>query len=267
MDKPDKNKRPASKHKKLGDFLVEAGLIDERTLAKALELQKIQKKKIGQILIDMGVADDEEIAKTLARQLKIPFGRLGKINVPKEIISLVPPELAENHLLIPIKETEKGLLVAMANPLDLYAIDDLRFVTRMPIRIAVAPQGDVLEAIEKNYPKRDLEKDLNSAPGIDEGIEILQQVDTDDKKAKELLELTERPPIVRFTNAILADAIKLKASDVHIEPQKDAVIIRYRVDGIMREIMRMDKHVHASVVSRIKIISNLDISIRRKPQE
>ncbi|MBC8459675.1 MAG: Flp pilus assembly complex ATPase component TadA [Deltaproteobacteria bacterium] len=267
MDKPDKNKRPTSKHKKLGDFLVEAGLIDERTLAKALELQKVQKKKIGQILIDMGVADDEEIAKTLARQLKIPFGRLGKINVPKEIISLVPPELAETRLLIPIKETEKGLLVAMANPLDLYAIDDLRFVTHMPIRIAVASQGDILEAIEKYYPKRDLEKDLNSAPGIDESIEILQQVDADDKEAKELLELTERPPIVRFTNAILADAIKLKASDVHIEPQKDAVIIRYRVDGIMREIMRMDKHVHASVVSRIKIISNLDISIRMKPQD
>jgi len=267
MDKPDKNKKPIRKHKKIGDLLVKAGLIDERTLAKALGLQKVQKKKIGQILIDMGVADEEEIAKALARQLKIPFGRLGKIKVPKEIISLVPPELAENHLLIPIKETEKGLLVAMANPLDLYAIDDLRFVTHMPIRIAVASQGDILEAIEKHYPKRDLEKDLNSVPGIDEGIEILQQVDADDKEAKELLELTERPPIVRFTNAILADAIKLKASDVHIEPQKDAVIIRYRVDGIMREIMKMDKHVHASVVSRIKVISNLDISLRMKPQD
>jgi len=251
----------------LGECLVEAGLIDTKTLDNALEIQKGQKKKIGQILIDMGVADEEEIAKALANQFMIPFLRLNKVEIPEEIISMVPAQVAENHLLIPIKKTEEGLLVAMANPLDLYAVDDLRFVTQLPIRIAVGTQGEILEAINKYYPKRDLEKDLGSEPGIDEGVEIIQRVEKEEKDALELLDLTELPPIVRFTNAILADAIKLEASDVHIEPREAAVIVRYRIDGIMREIMKTDKHVHASLVSRIKVISNMDISIRRRPQD
>jgi type IV pilus assembly protein PilB len=265
-----RSKKLSGRRKKLGECLVEAGLIDNMTLANALEIQKIQKKKIGQILIDMGVVDDVMIAKALASQLNISLLRLDKIQIPEKIISLVPSELAENHLLIPIKETKKGLLVAMANPLEFYALDDLRFVTQMAIEIAVAPERDILEAIEKYYPKRDLERRLDSGPGIDEGIEIVQRQEVEDKDVtdiQELLNLTERPPVVRFTNTILADAIKLKASDVHIEPQKASVIIRYRIDGIMREIMKTDRHIHASLVSRIKIISNMDISIRRKPQD
>ena len=267
MSKPITNSKSGGGRKKLGEYLLEVGLIDEKTLANALAIQKIKKKKIGQILIDMGVADEEEIAKALANQLMIPFLRLNEVAVPEEIISLVPSQVAENYLLLPVKKTEEGLLVAMADPLDLYAVDDLRFVTQLPIRIAVSTQGEILEAINKYYPKRDLEKDLGSEPGIDEGIEIIQQVEKEEKDASELLGLIQLPPIVRFTNAILADAIKLKASDVHIEPRKAAVIVRYRIDGIMREVMQTDKHVHASLVSRIKVISNMDISIRRKPQD
>jgi len=261
------NSKPPRGRKKLGELLVEAGLIDERTVAKALEIQKLQKKKIGQILIDMGVADEEEIAKAVAKQLMIPFLRLVKAEIPEEIISLVPAEVAENYLLIPVKKTPKGLLVAMANPLDLYAADDLRFLTQMAIDIAAAPQGDILQAIERYYPKHGLEKDLDSEPSIDQGIEVILPVNKEEKDVEDLAALTELPPVVRFTNAILADAIKLKASDVHIEPRKAAVIVRYRIDGIMREVMKTDKHVHASLVSRIKIMSNMDISIRRKPQD
>lgn len=260
----------SKKRRKLGDCLVEAGLIDEKTLAKALDIQKVQKKKIGQILIDMGVADDEEIAKALSKQLRIPFVSLKEMKISGEAISLVPAELAENYLLIPIKESEKGLIVAMANPLEFYALDDLRFVTQMNIAIAVSPESHILNALEKHYPKQGLEKDFGTGPGLDEGIEIIQSKEKEEKDLEEiqdLLDLTERPPVVRFVNSILADAIKLRASDIHIEPQKTSVIIRYRIDGIMREIMKTDKHVHASLVSRIKIISNMDISIRRRPQD
>jgi len=267
MNKPLENSQPSGGRKKLGECLMEAGLIDEKTLAKALEIQKVRKKKIGQILIDMGVADDEEIAKALATQLMIPFLRLGKTEIPQEIISLVPAEVAENYLLIPVKRTEKGLLVAMVNPLDLYALDDVRFLTQMTIDIAISSQGDILQAIERYYPKRDLERDFDSELGIDRGIEVIPPVKKEEKDVDDLMKLTERPPVVRFTNALLADAIRLKASDIHIEPQRSAVIIRYRIDGIMREIMKTDKHVHASLVSRIKVISNMDISIRRKPQD
>ncbi len=270
MNKPVNSKKPPKGRKKLGECLISAGLIDEKTLDKALEIQKVQKKKLGNILIDMGVADDETIAKALADQLHIPMVRLKNIEIKEDIISLVPSELAESHLLIPIKETEGGLLVSMANPLDLYAIDDLRFVTQKRIHIAISPEKDILKAIERYYPNKDLEKDLASGPAIDDGIEIVQRKDMEEKDLtdiQEMLDLTERPPVVRFTNAVIADAVKMKASDIHIEPQKNSMIIRYRVDGIMREIMKTDRHIHASLVSRIKIISNMDISIRRKPQD
>jgi len=137
----------------------------------------------------------------------------------------------------------------------------------MAIDIGISPHKDILEAIERYYPKRDLEADLDSGPRIGEGLEVIPSVKKEEKEVQDLLKLTELPPVVRFTNSIIADAINLKASDIHIEPQKASVIIRYRIDGIMREIMKTDKHVHASLVSRIKITSNMDISIRRKPQD
>ncbi len=158
----------------------------------------------------MGVADYEEIAKALARQFNIPFLRLDKTKIPEEITSLVPAGMAENYLVIPVERTGNTLVVAMADPADLYAIDDLRFVTQMPIDVAVASQEDVLEAIGRHYPKRDLEKDLNSRPGVDEDIEIIRQMDTletEEKDVRDLLKLTELPPVVRFTNAILVDAV------------------------------------------------------------
>jgi len=253
--------------KKLGECLIDAGLIDSKTLEKALEIQKIEKKKIGQILIDMGVTDDVEIAKALSRQLNIPFLSSGEIQCSEDIKALVPSEMAEHYLMVPIKKVDKKLLVAMANPMDFYAVDDLRFVTQMPIEMAVAPQRDIITAIEKFYPKYDLEKEFSSEPASGDQVELVKSIEKEEKDVAQLLKLTELPPVVRFTNAILADAIKLSASDLHIEPQKTAVVVRYRVDGIVREIMKTDKHVHASLVSRIKIISNMDIAIRRKPQD
>ncbi len=267
MSNPNRPVEPPQKKMRLGEILVKSGLIDEKTLNKALEIQKTQKKRLGQVLVDMRVADEVIIAKTLARQLNIPYGRLEKVKIVKEVIGLVPPELAENHLVIPIKKREHSILVAMANPLDLYALDDLRFFTQSRIDVAVVPEGDILDAIGRHYPKKDLKKNLDSGPNIDGEIEIIHEKDEDEQDAQDLLGLTELQPIVRFTNSVLADAIKLNASDIHIEPQHKSITVRYRVDGIMREIMQADKHIHAGVVSRIKIISNLDISIKRKPQD
>jgi len=267
MTEANSSTRPPQQKLRLGELLVKSGLIDNETLLKALDIQKSQKRRLGKVLVDMGVADEVVIAKTLALQLKIPYGRLQKVRIPQKVIDLVSVQLAENHLVIPLKRTEKGLLVAMADPLDWNALNDLRFFTQLPIEIAVVPEGDIIEAIERHYLKRDLKRDLDLGPAIDADIEILRQKEPDEKEAHELLVLTEMPPIVRFTNSVIADAIKQKASDIHIEPQKDAILIRYRVDGILNEIMRTTKHIHAGVVSRIKIVSNLDIAIKRKPQD
>lgn len=269
MSTPTENASPSPpvKRKKLGELLIQANLIDEKTLEKAIELQLTQKKKIGQILMDMGAADDEMIAKALASQLKIPFLRLADVQIPKEVIDLVPQDMAENYQLLPVKMVKKQLVIAMANPLEFYALDDLRFITQMSIFVTVAPQSDIQSAIQKFYPRQSLDLKLGPDAGFSENIEIVGHAKEKDHNVQDLLNLTEQPPVVRFTNTVLADAIKMKASDVHIEPQKDNVVIRYRVDGIMREIMQIDKHIHLSLVSRIKIISNMDISIRRKPQD
>jgi type IV pilus assembly protein PilB len=262
----DGSKKGTRKRRRMGESLVDTGVIDDKSLSKAIEIQKITRKKLGQVLLDMGVVDELEIAKTLSKQFNIPLVRLDNIEIPKEVIDLVPAEMAEGYLLVPVEVKGKGLLLAMANPLEPYAVDDVRFVTRMPIVIAVASQGEILRALEKYYPKKALQKDLKGTSSADGAVEVVQEK-KEEEDIEDIKSLTERPPVVRFVNEILADAIKLKASDIHIEPQKTMAIVRYRIDGFLRDVLQVDRHIHAPAVSRIKIISGMDISIRRKPQD
>lgn len=267
MNKPANGEKTPKRRKRLGEILIDSGLIDNQVLKKVLEKQKTDKKKIGQLLIDMGVATDIEIASALAGQLKIPLIELKNIEIPESVISLVSAEMAEKSLLIPLKLTGNNLLVVMANPTDFYATDDLRFATGMTIEAAVATQEDILDALDVYYPKKDLAKALNAGPSIDGGIEVLQDAKVEDKDTHSLMDLSERPPVIRLTNAIISDAIKLKASDIHIEPQRAEVLVRYRVDGTLREILKLGKHLHTPLVSRLKVISEMDISIKLKPQD
>jgi type II secretory ATPase GspE/PulE/Tfp pilus assembly ATPase PilB-like protein len=171
-------------------------------------------------------------------------------------------------MIIPISKMGKKLVVAMANPLEQYVIDDLRFVTQLDVDIAVAPESEVLAAIDKYYVNN-LDDNLVDGKDIDAFLEVIEDeipVD-DDEDIQNLIGLTAQAPVVRFTNHIIANAIKYKASDIHIEPRYSDTMIRYRIDGIMREILQASKKSHFSVVARVKIISNMDISIRRKPQD
>ena len=261
----NKESNISTKHKKLGDLLVHTGLINHKVLEKALEIQKTQKRKIGQILIEMGVVDDMQIAKALANQLKVPLVRLNNVEIPEKIISLVPQYLAETYTLIPVKQVKNKLVVAMVNPLEFNALDDLRFCTQMPVFVTVAPQSDILDAIGRYY-QQNLDIVLGTDYDFTEHVEIINQAKEIDHNVQELIKLTELPQMVRFTNTILSDAVKLKASDIHIEPQKDNMIIRYKVDGVMQEIMQTNKQVHLTLVTRIKIMSGLNISIHREPQ-
>ncbi len=255
------------KRKKMGEILLEAGLIDEVTLQKALDIQKIDKKKLGRILIDMEAVDDISIAKTLSNQLKIPYLNIRDKDIQKELTSLVPPDMARNYQLVPIRKTDKRLTIAMTNPLEQYAFEDLQFVTQMPIDIVIAPEGDILNILKKYYSKGNIDTEFGFDDINQAGVEIIQKKEEPEKEIEDVLSITERPPVIRFTNAVFADALKLNASDIHIEPQKDHLVIRYRMDGVLKEVMRTDKQIHAPFVSRIKILSNIDISIKRKPQD
>jgi type IV pilus assembly protein PilB len=258
-------------HKRLGAYLLAAGLVDDETLSKALDIQRTQslpKTKIGRLLIDMGMTDDVNIAKTLASQLNIDFIHLKNLKIQNAVLQTIPASIATSSMIVPISKKEKKLVVAMANPLEQYVIDDLRFITQLDIGIAVAPESEVLEAIDKYYTNN-----LNDVLPEDTDIDAFLEIIEDDKGQEEdddiqnLIGLTEQAPVVKFTNHIIANAIKLKATDIHIEPRYSDTMVRYRVDGIMREILQASKKSHFSVVARVKIISNMDISIRRKPQD
>jgi len=266
-------KKPMRWHKRLGAYLLAAGLVDEETLSKALEIQRNQshpKTRIGKLLIEMGMADDLNIAKTLASQLNIDFIHLKDLKIPREVLNIIPESIATSSMIIPISRKGKKLRVAMANPLEQYVIDDLRFITQLDVDIAVAPENEVRHAIEKFYINN-VDGNLADEKDIDAFLEVIEDdrsLDTgDDEDIENLIGLTAQAPVVKFTNHIIANAIKYKASDIHIEPRYSDTMIRYRIDGIMREILQASKKSHFSVVARLKIISNMDISIRRKPQD
>ncbi|MBT7951467.1 MAG: Flp pilus assembly complex ATPase component TadA [Gammaproteobacteria bacterium] len=268
-DKDKKVSKPGRRY--LGEILVESGLISTETLTEALELSKAQGKRVGQVLLEMQVADDVQIAKAISDQLSIPFIKLAELEIDNDVISLVPQELVKHYIVIPMSKNQGSITIIMSNPLDFQAIDDLRFATQMRIETAIAPEQEIIAAIDKYYAEPELlsgsvfdttdrskEVIFNPVPGNREDIE---------KNTEDLLDLSGKAPVVRFTNAIIADAIKLKASDIHIEPQRNSVIIRYRIDGVMREMMKTERHIHTGVVSRIKVVAKMDISIRRAPQD
>lgn len=265
-------RKPMRWHKRLGAYLLAAGLVDEDTLSKALEIQRNQthpKTRIGKLLIEMGMADDLNIAKTLASQLNIDFIHLKDIKIPKEVLGIIPESIATSSMIVPISRKGKKLKVAMANPLEQYVIDDLRFITQLDVDIAVAPENEVRQALERFYINN-VDSNLANEKDIDAFLEVLEdetRLDDDDDDIQNLIGLTSQAPVVKFTNHIIANAIKYKASDIHIEPRYSDTMIRYRIDGIMREILQASKKSHFSVVARLKIISNMDISIRRKPQD
>lgn len=251
---------------------MEAGLIDQVTLDRALELQRSRPDRLGRILIDMGVADEEVIAKTIADQLNLRRIPLDRTEIDPALIAMIPAEMARHHNLVPAERDERGnLLVAMEDPLDFSALEDVRFATGKFATAAVATPQEISRALARYYAVADdLDGVLERIKRPEEEIEILDlspHLQEDERDLRELLATSEQPPVVRLSNAILIDAIQRRASDIHIEPHRSEVLIRYRIDGVLQEMMRVDRSLHAAVVSRLKVISKMDLAVRRRPQD
>jgi type IV pilus assembly protein PilB len=202
-------------HKRLGAYLLAAGLVDEETLSKALDIQRNQahpKTKIGKLLIEMGMTDDLNIAKTLASQLNIEFIHLKDLKVPREVLlCIIPTSLATSSMIVPISKKGKKLRVAMANPLEQYVIDDLRFITQLDVDIAVAPENEVRDALDKYYINN-VDTNLADEKDIDAFLEVIEDergIDDEDD-LQNLIGITEQAPVVKFTNHIIANAIKYR---------------------------------------------------------
>ena len=257
--------------KKLGEILIEAGLLTAEQLENALTLQKGKNKRLGKILLELGYADEAKVAQTLAEQLDIPLVDCKQHSPTKNILLQVPKDIAEEKIVLPLRIKDRTMLLAMANPLDWRTIDDISFKSGLKLDIAIACESDILQSIEELYGTSQYTWDiLNEIPSYEEAEFVKEEVIDDEKQTisvQSLFKESEAPPIVKLVTMLIADAVNADASDIHIEPRDDHVQVRYRMDGELHSIHNYSKHIHNSVISRVKIISNLDITKRRLPQD
>jgi type IV pilus assembly protein PilB len=248
--------------KRLGDMLLEAGKISLAQLNRALETQRKTKRRLGEVLIDQGLLTEDEIADVLAQQLSLERIDLEKTFVEQDIARSIPKEVALKYTAIPIYMRDDKLVVAMSDPLNMFAIDDICFITQKKIQPAVATKQQILKAIEIYYTKQD----------TDQAIEELKREFTDftegsQKTEMDLTDDVQAAPAVRLTNSIINQAIATNASDIHIEPFENYVAVRYRVDGVLFESNRIPQSLYSAVSTRIKIMAGMNIAEKRLPQD
>lgn len=239
--------------KRLGDLLVESGLITDEQLQAALA-EKSENQKLGDALLQLGYITEQQLIEVLEFQLGIPHVSLYRYPFDTKLFNLVPKETAKRNLMIPLKKAGEKLYVAMADPMDFYAIDDLRLSTGFNIETAIATKDDIIRAINKYYDMDD---------GFEEFITGLESAD----EVEETTITDDDAPIVKLVNQILTNAAVQKASDVHIDVHETKVVIRYRIDGILRTERVLPKHMQNMLIARIKILANLDITEHRIPQD
>jgi len=246
--------------RKLGTLLVESGIITQKQLDETLELQIKTSKKLGELLIEKGLVTEPQILKTLEYQYHIPYVDLGDTAIEPQVPRLISEGIAKKHTLIPIKLEAGVLTVAMFDPLDFYAMDDVKRATGLEVKPAMATKSDILNSIDRYYGKESAEKAIEE---FKQNIDISDFTGIDEQFGDEVT----NAPVVRLVNSIIQHAIKTNASDIHIEPQEDDLRIRIRIDGELQELMRTTKGAHSAIVTRIKILGQMDIAEKRLPQD
>lgn len=250
---------------KIGALLLSENLITEEQLEKALEIQKKEGGRLGSILIKLGYVDEKKIAEFLSKQYGVPFVDLKEIQVDDKILSLIPQEMMQKFLAVPFDREGQTLKVAIADPSNVYAMEELRFLTGFNIKPYVAVESAIREFLEKrgssesNVLAEFEEMDL-------EDLEF-EELEEEEKSAEALKKEVEDTPVVKLVNYILNEAVKRGASDIHVEPYEKDFRVRLRVDGVMHELIRPPRKIKDAVTSRLKILANLDIAEKRLPQD
>ncbi len=253
--------------KKIGELLVESGLISPEQLEEALKESRVGKGlRVGAIIAKKGYASEVDIAQTLSFQLNIPFVDISSATVDPEAIKIVSENLAKKYLLVPLYLERKVLKVAMTDPLNLNAIDDIRFSTGMEVKPCVATLSDVTGAILRYYHLNEPIEDLIGDLKKDKHVEVVHESDAN-LDISEQVRKSAAPPIIKMVDSIIIHGADNRASDIHIEPQERGVKLRIRVDGLMRETMQLPKWVQGPITSRIKLMAKMDIAERRVSQD
>ena len=254
----------------LGSLLIRTKVISKEDLEKALAMQAKTNKILPKILIEMGLVDEATIIKTIQSKLGINQVYPNEFTVPKALASVIPKEICEKNLLVPLKRADGQLIVAMADPTDYIKVDDLKFITGLPIQPALCTQKEIIDKLQEVYGDDNiLESALSQLDMSDpaETIEIILDDEDEESDIDELLHAKDQPPAIRIVNAIISDALRHNASDVHVEPKTKYVMVRYRIDGLLCDKIHIPLSMHLPIISRIKVMSELDISERRKPQD
>ena len=260
----------AKPHKRLGDMLIEANVITPQDLLDAIAEQRKSGELLGATLVRLGVLTESTLTKTLQEQLGMPLVDLNQESADEQALALIREELARKYLALPIRiEGRSTLVVAMADPLNLAALEDLRFHSGMFIQPVLAVPSAIQESIERYYH---IDRSMNEVISniVDAEDDLVVSTVREDEHAQaidELIKEAEGRPIVRLTNWLLHRATEERASDIHIEPQDKHLLVRFRIDGLLHEIQRLPKWTQGAIVSRIKVLSNLDIAEKRQPQD
>lgn len=236
--------------KKLGDILVSLGAISPAVLQKAIA-EAGSSQRLGDYLVEKGLVTQKEVAQALAEQFNVPFLELQEITFEPEAVRRIPESVARRYQVVPVKVKGQALTIAAADPLNVIVVDDLSFMTGLNIEIALMSKNDIERAIERVYIRGE--------------FVAQQRPEVSEVAATALRAVNDESPLVRLVDNLINQAIADHASDIHIEPQRDSLRIRYRIDGVLQEVDQLDADVHAGLITRLKVMAGMDISERRLP--
>jgi len=268
MAQPVKLGQPVNR--RLGDLLVADGLLTAEQLKKALAEQKGSPEKIGSVLVRLNFVNEDQLIGFLSRQYGVPSITLTQLDIESDVLKLVPAPIARKYEVIPVRKMGNSLALAMADPTNVFALDDISFMTNLQVLPLVASQTAIRKAIDRNYESKteaitsvlsDMQTDLGNVEVVEDGEEGAK-VDV-----FELKESADEAPVVKLVNMVLVDAIQKGASDIHFESYEKIFRIRFRMDGVLHEMLAPPKRLESAILSRLKIMSNLDIAERRMPQD
>src|SRR5256714_3473405 len=254
---------------RLGDLLVKEKIITPEQLQQATKVQKETICRVGSALVKLNFLTDEDVKNFLSRQYGVPAINLSYFEIDPSVVKLIPFETAKRYQILPLSRVGASLTIAMVDPTNVFAMDDIKFMTGFNIEPVVASESSIQEGIEKAYGssnQEDLEQVMQSMTELGEPDVELQSEETEMELA-DLERAADEAPIVKLVNLVLTDAVKRGASDIHLEPYEKEFRVRFRIDGVLQSIMSPPLKLKDAITSRVKIMAKLDISEKRLPQD
>ncbi len=254
---------------KIADALVEDGLMSAAQVAELLERQKKEGVRLLKLIIEKAYVTEQDLAVSMGRVLNTPPVNLARTGIPADVAELIPRDVCLNHKILPVARLGQKLFVAMADPLNVLALDDVKRLTKLEISPMIAPERAIVDKVNNlNASGASMEEIISQAEAEAEADSIeISKTDADDTDLSLLAASSEERPVIKLANLILVQAIRDRASDIHIEPFEKAIRLRYRVDGALADMPPPPKALYIALMSRLKIMSNLDIAERRLPQD